>query len=125
MTEDIFPAELFEKFTPENVVPAALYLVSEDAPTNMTVGAGVGAFHAAYVTMTPGVALPEGERTPEGVAEAWEKIIDRNGETVPRSGREPSMAVMQASTALGWDYFRTPGERRARTLALVRVVSVP
>src|SRR5690606_27277327 len=27
MTEDIFPPELFEKFTPENVVPAALYLV--------------------------------------------------------------------------------------------------
>src|SRR3546814_5449553 len=40
MTEDIFPAELFEKFTPENVVPAALFLVSEDAPTNMIVGAG-------------------------------------------------------------------------------------
>src|SRR3546814_9280792 len=62
ITEDIFPAELFEKFTPENVVPAALYLVSEDAPTNMIVGAGSGAFHAAYVTMTPGVALPEDER---------------------------------------------------------------
>src|SRR3546814_8962996 len=65
---------LFEKFTPENVVPAALYLVSEDAPTNMIVGAGAGAFHAAYVTMTPGIALPESERTPEGVAAAWEKI---------------------------------------------------
>src|SRR3546814_9207608 len=86
MTEYSFPAELFEKFTPENVVPAALYLVSEDAPTNMIVGAGAGAFHAAYVTMTPGIALPEGERTPEGVAAAWEKIIDRNGETVPQSG---------------------------------------
>src|SRR3546814_12326404 len=80
MTEYSFPAELFEKFTPENVVPAALYLVSEDAPTNMIVGAGAGAFHAAYVTMTPGIALPEGERTPEGVAAAWDKIIDRKGE---------------------------------------------
>src|SRR3546814_19217987 len=38
MTEDIFPPELFEKFTPENVVPAALFLVSEAAPTNMIVG---------------------------------------------------------------------------------------
>ena len=101
MTEDIFPAELFEKFTPENVVPAALYLVSEDAPTNMIVGAGAGAYHAAYVTMTSGVALPEGERTPEGVAAAWEKIIDRNGETVPQSGSEQSMNVMKALMALG------------------------
>ena len=101
MTEDIFPPELFEKFTPENVVPAALYLVSEDAPTNMIVGAGAGAFHAAYVTMTPGVALPEDERTPEGVAAAWDKIIDRAGETVPQSGSEQSMAVMKALQALG------------------------
>src|SRR3546814_11822159 len=91
MTEDIFPAELFEKFTPENVVPAALYLVSEDAPTNMIVGAGAGAFHAAYVTMTPGVALPAGARTPAGVAAAWERTIDRNGETGPHSGSEQSM----------------------------------
>lgn len=101
MTEDIFPAELFEKFTPENVVPAALYLVSEDAPTNMIVGAGAGAYHAAYVTMTPGVALAEGERTPEGVAAAWEKIIDRTGEIVPQSGSEQSMNVMKALMALG------------------------
>ena len=101
MTEDIFPAELFEKFTPENVAPAALYLVSEDAPTNMIIGAGAGAYHAAYVTMTPGVALPEDERNPEGVAAAFDKIIDRNGETVPQSGAEQSMAVMKALQALG------------------------
>ena len=101
MTEDIFPPELFEKFTPENVAPAALYLVSEDAPTNMMIGAGAGAYHAAYITMTPGIALPEGERTPEGVAAAWEQIIDRTGETVPQSGTEQSMAVMKALQALG------------------------
>jgi len=101
MTEDIFPPELFEKFTPENVAPAALYLVSEDAPTNMMIGAGAGAYHAAYITMTPGIALPEGERTPEGVAAAWEQIIDRTGETVPQSGAEQSMAVMKALQALG------------------------
>ena len=101
MTEDIFPPELFEKFTPENVAPAALYLVSEDAPTNMMIGAGAGAYHAAYITMTPGIALPEGERTPEGVAAAWEQIIDRTGETVPQTGTEQSMAVMKALQALG------------------------
>jgi hypothetical protein len=67
----------------------------------MIIGAGAGAYHAAYVTMTPGVALPEDERTPEGVAAAWDKIIDRNGETVPQSGSEQSMAVMKALQALG------------------------
>lgn len=101
MTEDIFPPELFEKFTPENVAPAALFLVSEDAPSNMIVGAGAGAYHAAYITATPGVALPEDQRTPEGVAAAWDKIIDRTGEIVPQSGSEQSMVVMKALQALG------------------------
>jgi NAD(P)-dependent dehydrogenase (short-subunit alcohol dehydrogenase family) len=101
MTEDIFPPELFEKFTPENVVPAALYLVSEDAPSNMIIGAGAGAYHASFVTATPGVALPEDQRTPEGIADAWEQIIDRTGEIVPQSGSEQSMIVMHALQKLG------------------------
>ncbi|KZY27629.1 3-oxoacyl-ACP reductase, partial [Erythrobacter sp. HI0037] len=39
MTEDLFPEEAFKLFDPVNVVPAALFLVSEDAPTNAIVGA--------------------------------------------------------------------------------------
>ncbi len=101
MTEDIFPEGLFDQFTPENVVPAALYLVSEDAPTNMIIGAGGGGYHAAYVTMTPGVALRPDDRNVEGFAAAWDKIIDRTGETVPQSGGEQSIAVMKALQALG------------------------
>ena len=42
MTEDLFPEQAFELFDPVNVVPAALFLVSEDAPTNAIVGAGAG-----------------------------------------------------------------------------------
>ncbi|TMJ16588.1 MAG: SDR family NAD(P)-dependent oxidoreductase [Alphaproteobacteria bacterium] len=64
MTEDIFPPQMLSAFAPENVVPAALFLVSEDAPTNAIVGAGAGVVQAAYVTLTPGVALPEGSRAP-------------------------------------------------------------
>ena len=94
MTEDIFPPEAFKSFDPVNVVPAALFLVSEDAPTNAIVGAGGGFFHAANVTMTRGIALPEGERTVEAVAANWAGIIDRTGETVPQSGAEQSMGAM-------------------------------
>lgn len=96
MTEDIFPPEAFKAFTPENVAPAAVYLVSEDAPTNMIIGAGAGAYHAAYVTMTPGVALAEADRTVEGFAAAFDRITDRTGEIVPQSGSEQSMAIMKA-----------------------------
>ncbi|MEI9928929.1 MAG: hypothetical protein WDN44_16135 [Sphingomonas sp.] len=66
MTEDIFPEAAFKAFAPENVAPAALFLVSEDAPTNAIVGAGAGVFQSAYVTLTPGVRLTGDELSPEG-----------------------------------------------------------
>ena len=91
MTEDILPSEAFQQFAPENVAPAALYLVSEDAPANMIIGAGAGVVHAAYLTKTEGVLLPPDERTPEGIAKHWAQIIDRTKETVPQSGVEQTM----------------------------------
>jgi NAD(P)-dependent dehydrogenase (short-subunit alcohol dehydrogenase family) len=95
MTEDIFPPDLLGLFKPELVAPAALFLVSEDAPNNVIVGAGAGVVQAAYVTLTRGVALAEDERTPEGVAAAWSRIVDRAGEIVPQSGAEQAMTTMQ------------------------------
>ena len=95
MTDDIFPPEMLAAFNPDNVVPAALFLVSEDAPTNAIVGAGGGVVQSAYVTLTPGVALPEGERTVEAVAAAWDRIIDRSGEIVPQSGAEQAMLILK------------------------------
>ena len=92
MTEDIFPEAAFKAFAPENVAPAALFLVSEDAPTNMIIGAGAGVVQAAYVTLTPGAKLTE--PTPESVAAQWAEIIDRKGETVPNSGAEQTMSIM-------------------------------
>ena len=94
MTEDIFPEAAFALFSPDLVVPASLYLVSEDAPTNMTLGAGAGAVHAANVTMTHGIKLGEDERNPEGVAKRIAEITDRSGETVPQTGGEQSMVIM-------------------------------
>ena len=95
MTEEIFPPEMIAAFNPENVVPAALFLVSEDAPTGAIVGAGAGVVQAAYVTLTPGVALTESERTPEAVAAAWDRIADRTLEIVPQSGAEQAMLILK------------------------------
>ncbi len=94
MTEDILPEEAFKLFGPENVVPAALFLVSEDSPTNAIVGAGAGAYHSAWVTMNPGVFLGAEERTVEGFAANWDKISDRTGDFVPQSGAEQSAAIL-------------------------------
>ncbi|WP_313537760.1 SDR family NAD(P)-dependent oxidoreductase [Sphingomonas sp.] len=92
MTEDLFPEAAFAAFAPEHVAPAALFLVSDEAPSNMIVGAGAGVVQAAYVTLTPGAVLAE--RTPEAVAAQWAQIIDRAGEIVPGSGAEQTMAIL-------------------------------
>ncbi len=91
MTEDIFPPDMLALFNPETVVPAALFLVSEDAPDGAIVGAGAGVVQAAYVTLTPGHRAS----TPEEVAAHWEKIASRNGEIVPRSGAEQAMLILK------------------------------
>ncbi|MGQ0660632.1 SDR family NAD(P)-dependent oxidoreductase [Sphingosinicella sp.] len=93
MTEDLFPPELLGRFKPELVAPAALFLVSEEAPTNTILGAGAGVVQAAYVTLTKGVALDE--PTPEAVAAQWAAITDRTGEIVPQAGAEQAMTIMQ------------------------------
>ncbi len=93
MTEDIFPAELLARFQPEAVAPAALFLVSEEAPTNMILGAGAGVVQAAYITLTRGAVLAES--TPEAVAAQYAAITDRSGEIVPQSGTEQTMQILQ------------------------------
>lgn len=94
MTADIFPEAAFNAFTPQSVAPAALFLVSEDAPSNMIVGAGAGVFQAAYVTLTPGVRLHGDDLSVEGVAAHWQAIADRSGEIVPQSGGEQAMSIL-------------------------------
>ena len=93
MTEELFPPELLGLFRPELVAPAALFLVSEEAPTGAILGAGAGVVQAAFVTLTKGVKLPEA--TPEAVAENWAAITDRTGEIVPQSGAEQAMTTLQ------------------------------
>jgi NAD(P)-dependent dehydrogenase (short-subunit alcohol dehydrogenase family) len=86
MTEDLMPAELLAKMGPETVAPASLYLVSEEAPTNVILNAGGGGFEAAHVTLTQGVHVAADAMTVETVAEQIAKIRDRAGETVPDTG---------------------------------------
>jgi NAD(P)-dependent dehydrogenase (short-subunit alcohol dehydrogenase family) len=96
MTEDLFPEEAFKLFDPVNVVPAALFLVSEDAPTNAIVGAGAGGFHSAWVMMNDAVWLPEEERTVEGFAKHWDEISAMTNLHSPNSGSEQSAAILKA-----------------------------
>ena len=93
MTEYLFPEAAFEAFAPEKVAPGAVFLVSEDAPTNVIMGAGAGVFQASYVTLTPGKLLTGDDLSVEGVAANWDAITDRTGEIVPQMGAEQSMMI--------------------------------
>ena len=93
MTEGLFNDAMFDAFSPDKVAPAALFLVSKDAPTGKIVGAGAGVFQGSSITLTPGVALTGDDLSPDGVAAAWDRIVDRTGEIVPGSGAEQAMLI--------------------------------
>ena len=78
------------------MVPAARFLVSEDAPSYQIVGAGAGGFHSSWVVMNDAVWLPDGERTVEGFAANWDKINEFTNLKAPQSGSEQSGAILTA-----------------------------
>lgn len=98
MTEDIYPEQVLKAFKPENVAPAALFLVSEDAPTNSIVGAAAGGYHASWVSMNSPIILPEGERDVDGFARHWEDISRRENIVIPQSGPEQGDRIMAELT---------------------------
>ena len=100
MTEGLLPADALALLEPAAVVPALLWLVSDDAPTRAIACAGAGTFAAAHVTLTPGLHLGRGDEVPEQLASAWAQVSDRRGETVPDSGAAQGRnEVMQAIAA--------------------------
>ena len=104
MTEDLFPEQAFKLFDPVNVVPAALFLVSEDAPTNAIVGAGAGGYHSSWTVMNDAVWLPEEERSVEGFAARWKDISAFSNLKAPQSGSEQSGNILTAmQKVLGTD----------------------
>ena len=104
MTEDLFPEEAFKLFDPVDVVPAALFLVSEDAPTSAIVGAGAGGFHSSWTVMNDAVWLKDEDRTVEGFAARWDEISEFSNLKAPQSGAEQSgniLSAMQKVTGTG------------------------
>ncbi len=77
MTEGLLPPEAAAVLTAESVTPAVLFLAGEDAPSRVIMGAGAGVFAVTHIGETPGVYLPESERTPETIAARFSEISDR------------------------------------------------
>ena len=74
MTEDLLPAEAQALLAPETITPGLLYLVSEDAPSRVILGAGAGSFARTRVYETQGITLSDADNTPEAVAAQFSQI---------------------------------------------------
>ena len=75
MTENMMPEEVLEKLGPELVTPAAMFLVSEDAPNGVILQAQGGQYSLAAVVENSGVNLGV-EATADDVAASYEAIVD-------------------------------------------------
>ena len=86
MTENLFPADMRDRFDPQAVVPAMLVLASDDAPTRTVLCAGAGSFEAAHITLTQGEFIGTDAEAPERLAQRLAQVMQRDGEVVPGSG---------------------------------------
>ncbi|MFT5343948.1 MAG: NAD(P)-dependent dehydrogenase (short-subunit alcohol dehydrogenase family) [Paracoccaceae bacterium] len=80
MTEDLLPPDVIELLTPGSITTGLLYLVSEDAPSRVILGAGGGCFAQTRVYETEGITLLPGDNTPEAVAAAFDQVQDPTGQ---------------------------------------------
>lgn len=80
MTEDLFPADVAALLTPESITPGLLYLVSDDAPSRIILGAGGGSFAQTRIYETRGMTLDDAANTPESVAENFDRITNPQGQ---------------------------------------------
>jgi hypothetical protein len=71
---------------PEAVSPAALYLVSENAPRRTILCATAGGFSRTIIHETEGVFLSEEIRTPEEVEARFAAISDEAGQHIYTDG---------------------------------------
>ncbi len=90
MTENIIPAEIFARLSPDFVTPGVVYLCSEEAPTGCILTAGGGAFALARIVETEGVFLGDGGLSVEEVRDNWAKITDPTGQQAYALGGEQS-----------------------------------
>lgn len=105
MTADLLPAEAQKLLAPETITPGLLYLVSEDAPSRVILGAGAGSFAQTRVYETQGITLTGDDNTPEAIAARWNDITD------PQDQEEMADAFSQTKK-----YARNAAKARGLTL---------
>ena len=78
MTESLIPEAVHSKLAPESVTPAALFLVSAEAPNGVIMQAEGGRFSVASIVENTGAQLGA-DATPEDIAANYDMISDLEG----------------------------------------------
>jgi hypothetical protein len=99
MTEGLMPEPVLALLTPESVTPAALFLVSDDAPRRTILSACAGGYARVVIQETAGVFLPEGERTPEAIAARFTEICDLSSAIHCEEPGGPGMRFVKLAAA--------------------------
>ena len=97
MTEGLWPPEVLKAVAPEHVVPAVIYLCSEDSPNGHVLEAGGSYFARVAIVEARGVVLGP-QATAEDVAARYEEIADLAGARTFDSGMEVATIITKAAT---------------------------
>jgi NAD(P)-dependent dehydrogenase (short-subunit alcohol dehydrogenase family) len=76
MTQGLLPEAALALMAPEDVTPAALFLVSDDAPRRTILSAVAGGYSRVVIQETQGIFLDKDSRTPESIAARFGEICD-------------------------------------------------
>jgi NAD(P)-dependent dehydrogenase (short-subunit alcohol dehydrogenase family) len=102
MTEGLIPEAAFKLLSPESVSPGVVFLASDSAPSRTVLCAGGGSFAVYRGFETEGVNLAPDNVTPEGVAQAWDRITNTEGMRELQAGFEQTgKFAQQGAKALG------------------------
>ena len=105
MTEDLMPEKVLAQLDPKAVTPAVIFMSSQGAPTKQIIAAGAGVYAKVAILETPGVYLPEGDRSAENVAAQWEQIAATEGAVELNAGSDQTMKFLaRAAAALGIEF---------------------
>jgi NAD(P)-dependent dehydrogenase (short-subunit alcohol dehydrogenase family) len=99
MTEGLMPEAALALMAPESVTPAALFLVSEQAPSRTILSAVAGGYSRIVIQESRGVYLPQGERTPEAIAGRFDEIANLEGALHSEQPGGPGLRFLELAAA--------------------------
>jgi NAD(P)-dependent dehydrogenase (short-subunit alcohol dehydrogenase family) len=96
MTDSLFPEGIGERFMPEYVTPAVIYLASDGGPNGAIIGAGAGVFTRFRIFETMGLSLGTGnDMTPENIALGWDSVCDMDDARELFHGPEQTIKILE------------------------------